>query len=300
MGTAVWAGEQPAGTEQPAAATTAEARPTMTEAFARAGIKLVSGPAEAKLGSVAQLKLPAGYHFVGPDSLDKFYELTRNVRSGNEVGVLLAPAGWTMFFDYDDTGYVKDSDKDQLDAGKLMESMSSNQEAANEDRKKRGWDEMKLKGWATEPHYDTRTNNLKWAINLASSRDGFKEVWINENIRLLGRGGVMNVTLVSDMPAFKQSELEADQLLAANFEYVSGQKYAEYKSGDKLAQYGLAALVLGGAGAAAVKMGLFAKLAAYLGKAWKLVVVAFAALATVIKRIWNKFTGARPDSQPPA
>jgi uncharacterized membrane-anchored protein len=278
------------------AAEAAEAPPeTREEAYARAGIKLVNGPATVPLGTTAEVKLPEGYAFIGPESLDRFFELTRNSRSGNEVGVVLSPTNWTMFFDYDDIGYVKDDDKDKLNADKLMSSMTDNQEAANEARKERGWDEMRLKGWATQPHYDQKTNNLKWAINLTSSQDEYKEVWINGSIRLLGRGGVMNVTLVSDAAVFKQAEAEADQLLAGGFNYVSGQKYAEFKAGDKVAQYGLAALVLGGGVAAAAKMGLLAKFGAFIGKAWKLVVAGLVAVAVGIKKLMNKLTGARPE-----
>ncbi|MDQ5977121.1 MAG: hypothetical protein QG602_93 [Verrucomicrobiota bacterium] len=285
---------QPASSAETAPA--AEAPPaTREEAYARAGIKLVNGPATVPLGQTAELKLPEGFSFVGPDSLDRFYELTRNSRSGNEVGVVLAPNDWTLFFDYDDIGYVKDDDKDELNADKLMSSMSGNQEAANEARKQRGWDEMRLKGWATQPHYDPKTNNLKWAINLASSRDNFQEVWINGSIRLLGRGGVMNVTLVSDATVFKQAETEADQLLAGGFNYVSGQKYTEFKAGDKVAKYGLAALVLGGGVAAAAKMGWLAQFTAFFGKAWKAVVAALVAVGVGIKKLMNKVTGARPD-----
>lgn len=281
--------------DQPAAPA-AEAPPqTREEAYARAGIKLVNGPATVPLGTTAEIKLPEGYAFIGPDSLDRFFELTQNSRSGNEVGVVLSPTNWTMFFDYDDIGYVKDDDKDKLNADKLMSSMTDNQEAANEARKERGWDEMRLKGWATQPHYDQKTNNLKWAINLTSSQDEYKEVWINGSIRLLGRGGVMNVTLVSDAAVFKQAEAEADQLLAGGFNYVSGQKYAEFKAGDKVAQYGLAALVLGGGVAAAAKVGLLAKLGVFLGKAWKLVVAGLVAVAVGIKKLMNKLTGARPE-----
>lgn len=281
--------------DQPAAEA-AEAPPeTREEAYARAGIKLVNGPATVPLGTTAEIKLPEGYAFIGPESLDRFFELTQNSRSGNEVGVVISPTHWTMFFDYDDIGYVKDDDKDKLNADKLMSSMTDNQAAANEARKERGWDEMRLKGWATQPHYDQKTNNLKWAINLTSSQDQFKEVWINGSIRLLGRGGVMNVTLVSDAAVFKQAEAEADQLLAGGFNYVSGQKYAEFKAGDKVAQYGLAALVLGGGVAAAAKVGLLAKLGVFLGKAWKLVVAGFVAVAVGIKKLVNKLTGARPE-----
>ena len=207
-------------------------------------------------------------------------------------GVVLAP-GYMLFFDYDEIGYVKDEDKDKLDADKLMKSMEENQEAANPERKKRGWDEMKLKGWATAPHYDAKTNNLKWAINLTSSQDGFKEVWINESIRLLGRGGVMNVTLASSTPGFKAAEAEAEKLLTDNFSYVSGQKYSEFKSGDKVAAYGLSALVLGGAGVMAAKMGLFAKLGVMFSKFWKAIVFGLVALGAVIKKMWDRIVGAK-------
>lgn len=291
-----FAEDKPAPATPAAAAPAAEAPPqTREEALARAGVKLVNGPATVPLGKTAELKLPEGFSFVGPDSLDRFYELTRNSRGGNEVGVVLAPHDWTLFFDYDDIGYVKDDDKDKLNADKLMSSMTENQEAANEARKERGWDEMRLKGWATPPHYDPKSNNLKWAINLTSSQDQFKEVWINGSIRLLGRGGVMNVTLVSDAAVFKQAELEADQLLAGGFSYVAGQKYAEFKAGDKVAQYGLAALVLGGGVAAAAKLGWLAQFGAFFGKAWKAVVAALVAVGVGIKKLFNKLTGARPD-----
>ena len=120
----------------PATAAPAEAPPkTREEAYARAGVKLTKGPATVPLGKAAELKLTEGYAFVGPESLDRFFELTQNTRSGNEVGVLISPSSWTMFFDYDEIGYVKDDDKDKLNADKLMASMTENQDAANEARK---------------------------------------------------------------------------------------------------------------------------------------------------------------------
>jgi len=286
------AAEKP--TKADAAATTAE--PEKPKSYAEqlqgVGVKLQPGPATVQLGKAAELKLPENYSFVGKDSLDRFYEVTQNMRNGKEVGVVIAPK-YTLYFDYDDVGYVKDEDKDKLNADKLMASMTENEEGANEARKKRGWDQMKLKGWATPPHYDSKTNNLKWAINLTSSQDGFKDVFINESIRLLGRGGVMNVTLVSGTPGFKMAEADAEKLLATNFSYVSGQKYSEFKSGDKVAAYGLSALVLGGAGVMAAKMGLFAKLGVLLGKFWKAIVFSLIAIGAVIKKFWDKIIGAK-------
>ncbi|MBR0883688.1 DUF2167 domain-containing protein (plasmid) [Bradyrhizobium sp. YCK136] len=51
------------------------------------------------------------------------------------------------------------------------------------------------------------------------------------------------------MKAFKAS--------LANFTFNPGQRYFEFRAGDKVAEYGLAALIVGGAAAAAAKSGAF-------------------------------------------
>jgi uncharacterized membrane-anchored protein len=271
------------------AKTEAEAPPkSFAESLSRAGIKLIAGPANYALGDVAEIKLPAGYHAVEAGSLKDYYTLTQNLYRGNERGVVIGPTDWVLVFDYDDTGYVKDDEKDKLDANKLMETMVEGQKEGNKQRVKQGWDEMKFVGWANPPRYDNKTNNLTWAINLTSSGDGHKSVFLNESIRLLGRGGVMNVTLVTDPAEYPRDSAVVSGLLSKNFNYVEGQRYAEFKKGDKVAEYGLAALVLGGAGAAAFKLGFFEKF-------WKLLVVGGAAAAGLIKKFWNKITGRNPD-----
>ena len=257
---------------------------TFAEALERAGVKMVTGPVSYRLGNVAELKIPAGFHGVEAGSLEKYYELTQNIHDGNEVGLVIGPTGWVLAFDYNDTGYVKDDEKDKLDADKLMEAMVEGQKESNKARAKQGWDEMKFAGWANAPHYDAKTNNLTWAVKLTSSSDGHKEVFLNESIRLLGRGGVMNVTLVTDPAAYAEDSATASKLLAGNFSYVAGQRYAEFKEGDKIAEYGLTALVLGGAGAVAFKFGFFQKF-------WKLLVFGAIAVAGVAKKFWARMTG---------
>ena len=181
---------------------------------------------------------------------------------------------------------MKDDDKDKLDASKLYETLEKGVTQENESRRAQGWSEYKLRGWMTPPNYDERTNNLTWAFKLSSSRDNYQHVSLNEKIRLLGRGGVMNVTLVAGLDGFKETEASAQKLLTG-FSYVSGQKYAEFTSGDKVAKYGLAALVVGGAGAIALKTGLLA----YLGKFWKLVVAGVVGIGVGIAKLWKKITG---------
>lgn len=276
--------------QTPAANPEKEDKPkSFVEALERSGIKLTKGPATVKLGSVGEIKLPPKFLAVERDSMKAFYEMTHNSMNGNEVGVIIAPEPeqWMLFFDYDDVGYVKDEDKDALDAKKLMASMTENQAASNSERAKLGWDQMKVTGWASEPHYDPKTNNLTWAIKLTSSADDYKSEWINESIRLLGRSGVMKVTLVTGNESYQTDAVEAQKLITQRYSYVSGQRYAEFKAGDKVAEYGLAALVLGGAGAVAYKLG-------FLQKFWKLLVAGGIAAIAGLGKLWNRITGKNP------
>lgn len=132
---------------------------------------------------------------------------------------------------------------------------------------------MQILGWQQPPFYDPRTNNLTWSIR-GSSGD---ETVINHSTRLLGRHGVMNVDLVLS-PDQLGNALPTFNNLLTGFSFNSGQRYAEFTKGDKVAQGGLAGLIVGGVGVALVKTGL-------LQKFWKLIVVGFIALAGWIKRL---------------
>jgi uncharacterized membrane-anchored protein len=286
----------PAVTSAPKSETSADVdRPkTRAEALLRKGIKTTEGPATVQLGAVASYQLQEGQLFIGPDSIARFLELTHNTPSGDELGVVMDPAGWLMCFDFADIGYVKDDEKDKLDAEKLLSSMRENQDEANRHRVKQGWDELKIQGWATPPHYDDKTNNLTWALKLTSAQDNHKEVWINENIRLLGRGGYMNVTLVADTEIYTSASEATANLLTSNFHYTPGNRYAEWKQGDKIAAVGLSALVMGGGAVMASKMGLFGKIGVFLAKLGKGVFLLIAAVGAGLVKLFRKITGSHP------
>jgi uncharacterized membrane-anchored protein len=81
-------------------------------------------------------------------------------------------------------------------------------------------------------------------------------VTVNYTIRLLGRTGVMNAVLVSS-PSSLDNDIKAFKASLGNFSFTQGQRYSEFRAGDKVAEYGLAALIVGGAAAAAAKSGAF-------------------------------------------
>src|SRR6266436_3538559 len=63
-------------------------------------------------------------------------------------------------------------------------------------------------------------------------------------------------------PTSLDKDIKSFKTALAGFDFNSGQNYSEFRSGDKVAEYGLAALIVGGAAAAAAKSGAFK----FLGK----------------------------------
>ncbi|HEV8267492.1 MAG TPA: DUF2167 domain-containing protein, partial [Thermoanaerobaculia bacterium] len=182
---------------------------------------------------------------------------------------------------------VKDDDKDKIDAAKILKGIQEGTEAANENRRKHGQPTLSVTGWDEAPHYDSATHNLVWVLRGRSS-DGHE--FVNYNVRLLGREGFTSATLVSDPGTLATLKPRLSSLLSG-FQYKGGKRYAEWMPGDKVAKYGLAALVAGGAGVAAAKLGLLAGLGKLLAKAWKLVAVGVAGLIGAIKRFFGKREG---------
>ncbi|HKY34216.1 MAG TPA: DUF2167 domain-containing protein [Candidatus Polarisedimenticolia bacterium] len=240
------------------------------------------GPMTADLGEIAQIAVPAGYVFADAGEARRLLELMGNPTSGIELGVVMpdTPEGqtpWFVFFEFDPVGYVKDDEKEDLDAPALLASIREGNDKANAFRKDRGWSTLDITGWEVPPFYNEQTNNLEWAIRGSSEGDGV----VNYSTRLLGRKGVMSVDLVLS-PEQLAAAKPAYQALLPGFSYKSGERYAEFRSGDKIAAYGLTALVAGGAGAMAAKSGLLAKF-------WKVIVAGLVALGAGFKKILGLF-----------
>jgi uncharacterized membrane-anchored protein len=234
------------------------------------------GPTAGDLGRTASVTVPDGFRFVGHTGAAKFMELTENPSDGDELGVLLHDDSWFVVFTFDESGYVKDDEKDKLEADKILTSIKKGTEHANKVRAERGWASMEILGWQQAPFYDPGTHNLTWSIRGRS--DG--GTTINHSVRLLGRHGVMHVDLVAASDEMGDALPVFNEMLHG-FSFREGHRYAEFKAGDRIAQYGLTGLIVGGTGAALIKTGL-------LQKFWKVIVVGFISLAGFIKRLFTR------------
>lgn len=240
----------------------------------------------------AKIRFGDELRFISAKDTQKLLELTGNQSDGSEVGLLEHKEDqWWVIFEFADVGYVKDDEKDSLKADELLESIRRGTEAANEHRKERGIPPLNVLGWHTPPQFNDQTKQLEWAVTAES--EGGKSV--NYNVRILGRNGVMSAILVEELDRL-EATLPKFRALLQDFTYQQGESYAEFKQGDKVAQYGLGALVLGGAAAGAYKLGLLGGLLAFFKKGWKLVVVAVAGVVAFLKKL---ITGDKQRHQTP-
>jgi len=235
------------------------------------------GPTVAQLGINAEVKIPEGYLFANARDTRTIMEENKNPISNRELG-LIAPANdtWFAVFEFDDVGYVKDDEKASLDASAILDSIKKGTEESNKERTRRGWPTMTIIGWETAPRYNEVTHNLEWAFRAES--EGYPV--INHNTRLLGRDGVMEVTLVTD-PETLAETLPKFRTMLSGFAFNEGHRYAQFTSGDKTAAYGLTGLIVAGGAAAAVKTGAFKWL-------WKVLVAAVVGLSGLIKKLFSR------------
>lgn len=119
-----------------------------------------------------------------------------NSVTGMEQGIVLSKdnnENWYVLFEFDNMGYVKDNDAGKINADQLLSDIKNGTEEDNKERMKNGKSTLDIIGWDEKPHYDPNTNNLVWSVLCNSSGEQI----VNYNVRVLGRGGVTEVTLVA-------------------------------------------------------------------------------------------------------
>jgi uncharacterized membrane-anchored protein len=108
---------------------------------------------------------------------------------------------------------------------------------------------------------------------------------LNYDIRILGRQGVLSFNAIAPMSRLRDIEQSMGQVMAFS-DFNEGQRYADYSSKtDRLAAYGIGALV---AGKMAAKVGLFKLVLGGLLAAKKFVIAAIVAVGGILSRVFKK------------
>jgi len=296
--------EAAAFAQQASAAAAEPATPErqLQAAFEAARTVVVNGPAEIPLIDQATLRLPVGYAFVPSKEARGILKAMGN-RTGDDMLGMIFPneesSNWFVVIQYEKAGYIKDDDAKDWNADELLSNVTNSTEEANKERKARGIPELLVTGWVERPQYDATTHQLKWSISSmdkGTPSDATKGV--NYNTYSLGRDGFITMNLVTDMASVESQKPMAAKLLAG-LKFNNGKSYADFNSStDKVAEYGLAALI---GGIAAKKLGLLALLGVFVAKFAKVIAIGALALAGGAFKFWRKkpvaaTTGASPVS----
>lgn len=250
-------------------------------------LKWQEGPASGAIGTKATIQIPRGYVFLGERDTARFLELMGNPPPANNYLIAPKELNWFAVFRFDETGFIKDDER--IDPDSLLKQLKQSDESDNEERRRLGMSALYTEGWQVLPHYDVATKQLEWGIRVRDE-SGVKNV--NYTSRLLSRTGVMSAILVANTETLDNDTREFKTALK-NFSFVSGEKYSEFKPGDHVAEFGLAALILGGAAAVATKKGFWAVLVGFLVAFKKLLVGLGIAAIAALGRIFRKKQGPR-------
>lgn len=264
-----------------------------------------SGPAPLSLPHGVEMQLPDGYRFLAMPQAGELMKKLGNLHNENLLGIVISENPDESYFvsiRFDEEGFIKDDEK--LDAKELLDAIREGESEYNEERKKLGFGAIHADGWREEPRYDKSNHHVVWALTVS----GEGGASVNLNTRILGRKGYASVNLVTVSDELTKYRSNGVAILRATT-FAQGHRHEDFDaSSDKVAEYGLTGLVLGGAGvgiAKAAKLGILAKFwkgfLALLIAGKKGIVALFAAIAAFARKLFGKKAAAEPsDAEPDA
>ena len=231
-------------------------------------------------GGLATLDLPADFRYLDAQETDVVLRAWGNPAGHETLGMLvpagvrvLAPEGWGVIITFSDDGYVKDDDAAKIDYRKLLTSMQQATRDANPERAKAGYATVELVGWAEPPHYDSLAHKLYWAKDLKFTDD------------VLGRRGVLVLNAVASMDQLEPVRRDMAKVIGS-VEFSGWHRYTDFIPGtDKVAEYGIAALIAGGL---AAKAGLFKLLLGALIALKKVIALGLVAAAAFLRKLFRR------------
>jgi len=241
-------------------------------------------------GGLATLELPAEFRYLDPRETDLVIRAWGNPPNNETLGMIVPagagvfqPESWAVVITYDEDGFVKDDDAATVNYDDLLGKMQRALRGENDERRRQGYPEIELVGWAEPPRYDSAAHKLYWAKDLRFGTEGVHT--LNYNIRVLGRRGVLVLNAVASMDQLAAVRRDMTKVIAF-VDFAEGNRYADFVPGtDKVAEYGIAALI---AGSIAAKAGFFKLLLAGILALKKLIVVALVAIAAFFRRLFGK------------
>ena len=251
---------------------------------------------------VAELNVPAQFRYLDAADARKVpVDLWHNPPgvASDSLGMLIPDHfgaaeehSWAAEISFLESGYIKD---EQPDYAKLLKQIQEAQEKANPEREKQGYEPLHIVGWAQPPHYDKDAKKLYWAKELRS--DDNAPHGLNYDIRILGRRGALELSIIAGMDQLDRINQAAPEILSV-VNFNQGHRYADFNpKTDKVAPYALAGLI--GGGLLLAKVGGLKWIIAGLLAAKKFVIIGIVAVGGFFKRLFGGGTKVNTDRPGP-
>ncbi|MFI5132384.1 MAG: DUF2167 domain-containing protein [Chitinophagales bacterium] len=236
-------------------------------------------------GGLVKLNIPRGFKYLGVEQSkyvikDVWGNPERNDLLGMifpENGGPISDSSYAFIISFEDMGYVKDHDADEIDYKEMLEEFHKEEPGMNAQRKSQGYPSIHMVDWAQPPFYDAKNKVLHWAKELKF--EGEETNTLNYDVRFLGRRGILSMNAIATMEQLPKVKTDINQILTIP-EFTEGNRYADFKDDntDKIAAYTVGGLV---AGKVLMKIG-------FLAKFWKLILLAVAGIGGFIIKLFKR------------
>lgn len=195
-------------------------------------VNWVQGPQKASMGTIADINIPDGYRLADVHGARMILGTLNSPIPDDLAGILVPATGkWMATLEYSPSAYVKNPDVRQIDSKPVLTQILNQIE-------KQAQGSVTSMSWQTQPSYDAARHLLEWSLLVVTPTSKI----LNQTAAILGRHGVLQVTIaypasLAGAPSLKQ--------VAGYLAFKNGERYADYKVGDKIAEAGLAELISG-------------------------------------------------------
>ncbi|ALM82843.1 hypothetical protein ASB57_07660 [Bordetella sp. N] len=201
-----------------------------------------------RLGDQATITLPPNVDFVPRAEAQRLMQAWGNAADDSLMGFFISPVGgeaqWIIPVFLQQDGHIRDDNRKQWDAGKLLETMGANTRKQNEARRARGMPEAQAPVWLQAPKYDAAKHRLVWAVELKLSGDSTDgDPAVNYNTFTLGREGYVALNLQTSKSELPK-QIPVLTSLLNSLSYNKGKCYTDFNSAtDKIDDYTLSGLM---------------------------------------------------------
>lgn len=197
-------------------------------------VNWISGPQKVTLGDFADVNIPQGYRLTDVHGAKMVLESFNDPIPDDLVGILVPVSGkWMAMLQYSPKGYVKNPDVTKINTTAVLKQV------LEQINGKQGKSSIASLSWQSQPAYDANSHLLEWSLQVVTPSSAKV---LNQTAVLLGRHGVLQVTIAQPLPATESPSLKQ---LVSNITFKDGERYADYQAGDKVAEIGLAELISG-------------------------------------------------------